>query len=281
MTVTVFRLPHLPQYLGESFLTHYRKNDIIFREQSISDFYEIVKDDLNKLSMEGSYSKYTKSYSSPLFNDFNRRFDSIISRSKKQIEIEKSRFTLKQENLLNVIGIDAEEKFLEGNFEEAFKKTFQYGKLTTEKMITRDIDMEIQLATLQEENKDKNILAVIGTAHTLYHRLKKKGMDVKQDFAYKPFIYGIDAEMTMRLVFNKPITDDLISRSMAQTFVESYLMDQEIPEYQRTTKTRKILSKLNTDDVRDLSKYIGANYDRREMPDMATVMWLRRRGIEI
>jgi hypothetical protein len=137
-----------------------------------------------------------------------------------------------------------------------------------------------QLVKLQEENEEKEILVEIGANHTIYHKLKEMGLEVKQEFPYEPYIFNLYGELMRRFIYNKPYTRELAARTIVEVLVVDYLDKIGLPFSSQLKNLRKFLEKLSCEDINSLSIFLSKNSWRRIMPLESVILWLRKRGFE-
>lgn len=280
MPITIFRTPHSPKALNKIFEKRFEECDIFLTEQGFNDGYNEIKEYLSELSNKG-YSSKPLQFFGAHFDEYGEKLKSFIKNSKKQIEVEKSPFTLEDYERVESLADSAEDKFCKGDLEIACAKMVEYLVEVNERDKGRMESLSEQLINLQKENKNKRILAEGGSDHLIHYKLKEKGLDVKQEFPYKPLILPIHTEVKRRIAFNKPFTMESVAKSIVEYFIIQYLMGIGSTPKQIIEKPRKILEKLSYNEIRDLSKYISENSLRRQMPSEAIILWLKNKGFEI
>lgn len=278
MPVSIFRSPHDPNELNKTFRGLFENCDIFFSEQGFNDDYDLIKRHLSELSNNG-YS--TVSMEEAYFDAYSKELENIIRNSKKKIEIEKSPFNYEDLEEINTLFYNARNSFSAGNANEAYTNMVKYSVEAKKRDERREEEIEKQLIDLQKIDKDKNILVGLGANHLIFYKLKKKGLDVKQEFSYKPFIFPIHIEIKRRIAFNKPFTEEMINKSIVESFIIQYLLESDASAKEVSEKPRRIVEKLNYEKIKELSKYISGDILRRQFPNESVVVWLRKQEIEI
>lgn len=281
MPITVFRCPHDSQALKNGlFEKEFRKSDIIFLEQGIKDGSEDLKMYYSELSEKGQ-QKHIMEITA--FDKYNETIDSFIRNSRKKVEIEKSHLSFEKLLAIEKIHENARRLFYRGDLENACKGMLENSKALSKENRKREHNIVNQLVELQNQNEGKKIIFPFGIDHSIYYKLKKKGLDVKQVFYEKPFVFPIFAEIYRRIEFNKPITMEMLARSIVENAVSAYLTEARTGELDHlfNLKGREIAERLSYEDIKDLSKYISQDSYRSKMPKEATVIWLRKKGFEI
>jgi len=279
MPIKIFRCPHHSDELNENFEKEFKECDIFLFEQGCNDEYNRVKSYISELSAKG-YS----SDSTPLIGNFDAYMEkllNIIKNSKKKIEVEKSPFAQEYTERNESFGDNAMKRFCSGDIERACADMIMYLTGVNERDEGRENSLEEQLIQIQEENKDKKVLAAIGTDHLIYYKLKNKGLDVKQEFSYMPVVYPIHAEVKRRIAFNKLFTMEMVAKSIAESFITKFLISSGATSREIIEIPRKLLEKLDYEKIKELSKYMSEDVLRRRFPNEAVVIWLRKQGFEI
>lgn len=277
MPITIFRCPHEPEALNEEFIRLFKECDILFIEETINEECNAGREYYSDLSNKG----YSSIFSQSNFDNYARKFDSIVKGSKKQIAVECSPVKNEDFNRIEDLGINAINAFKNGEFEVACKKILVYSQTKIENEKDRENSLVKQLIELQKKDENKKILLPIGTSHPTYYKLKEKGYNVRQVISNKPFIFSMDDEILRRLEFNKPIKNELLAKSIVEYLIFNYIKHDNKPLHKSVEIARRIAEKLSYSDVKDLSKYISEDIYRRVMPEDATIVWLRKRGITI
>ncbi len=281
MPITVFRCPHHSRALKNGlFEKEFRESDIIFFEQGIKDDSEDLKTYYSELSERGQ-QKYIMGRSA--FDKYHETIDSFIRNSGKQVEIEKSHLSFEELLSIGKIHENARSLFYRGDLENACRGVLESSKAFSKENRKRELNIVSQLVELQKQNESKKIIFPFGVDHSIYYKLKKKGLDVKQVFYEKPFVFPVFVEIYRRIEFNKPITMEMLARSIVENAVSAYLTEARTGELDHlfNLKGREIAERLSYEDIKDLSKYISQDSYRIEMPKEATVIWLRKKGVDI
>lgn len=276
MPITLYRCAHTAEELNEKFERLFEECDILVVEHAIGEDYKETQKYYNQLSFIGK----TEYIGFSPYSDFEEKLESHIKNSGKRIEVERSPLTRKHMEILFNLIDQARRKFLQGDIEEVCEKWVKHAKYLSKLIEIRDKSLAKLLINLEKENMEKNILVVIGADHMVHYELKKKGINVKQIFPYKPFIFSLSIEPCRRIRFNKECPNELIARSFVSTIIGTYLESLGIPYSKTLYKVREISEKLSYEDIKNLSKYVS-NPSHREMYREATILWLRKRGFEI
>jgi hypothetical protein len=281
MPITLFRCIHGPKQLNERFEELFKECDILFEEHGISDYRDELNSYLSELANKGYAKKISAKDRNSFIGDYNKKLDYFVRDSGKKIEIEISPISM--EELKKNLDLSKKESktFLKGDVEKACKQTLEKYKRFNQLTKRRDENFIRQLTKLQEENKGKNILSVIGANHTIYYKLKEMGLNVREDFPQKPFLFPLHAEIRRRIKFNKPFTNEMVARTFVESFLTTYLYKSGLPLYESNIKSRNIAEKLSYEDIESLSKYLSEKSYRKSMFKEATVLWLRKKGFDI
>ncbi|MEM5778481.1 MAG: hypothetical protein QXK49_02550 [Candidatus Aenigmatarchaeota archaeon] len=279
MPINIFRCAHATEELNEKFVKLFKNCDILLLEHGINNDYEIQRKCISNLAK--GISNYIILDNINVFYEFTEKIISFIKNSGKQIEIEKSPVSLEEFKETDKIRINSIFEFYNGNFEKAYENKLKFHYEQAKLLRRRDLSLTEQIIKLQNENKDKNILSVIGSNHQIYYYLRKKGVEAKQEFPYKPYIFDQETELNRRITFNKPFTQDLVAKTFVNNIIDPYLECSGLPLNLLVEKSRKISEKLSYEDIKFLSKYLGEDFLRSKMPGEATVIWLRKKGLEI
>ena len=278
MTITLYRWSHDPELVNERVAELLKGCDIFFIEEGVSDHYKR----LGRIFSEASKTGVTEN-NYIILSEESKRIMSLVRDSGKIIEVEKSTLSMKERNEILEMGKEATYLFCDGEYEASCKKRLEHAKRYCERAIMdRDNDMKTQLANLQAENEGKNILVPIGSLHQVYHMLKNDGVDTRQRLAQNPIVHSIFGEVTKRIYFDKPVPKEMASQSIVQNLIGTYLINlYGEGMVDSNLESRKITEKLNYDELRELSEYLGQKADRKRMPVEATVVWLKKKGIEV
>jgi len=277
MSITIYQCRHLPEELNERIEELVKKCDILVLEEPATEYYGIAKKYFNELSKKGYSSIGGESF----FKEHGDKLESFIRNSKKQIEVEKSPISLEELRIYFNLLSSCAKSCVSGELKKICDITLKERKYLSEMNKKRDNALSKQLIKLQKESRGKNILTIIGVGHSAHIELKKRGIEVKQEFPYKPYVFDIATELERRIRFDLPYTEGQVARTFPEGFISSFLRDSGLPSHQIVEKARKILERLSYEDIKDLSTYISENNSRKEMPRETTVIWLRNKGFEI
>ncbi|MEM5872385.1 MAG: hypothetical protein QXD55_00775 [Candidatus Aenigmatarchaeota archaeon] len=280
MPINIFRCSHVPEDLNEKFVKLFKNCDILLLEHAINKDYEIQRKCVSDLA-KGNLNYTIFFDSNDIFYGFVEKLLSIIKNSGKQVELERSPVSFKEFEKMVEIRENSMLEFFNGNFTEAYEKRLKFHYEQAKLLRRRDLSLTEQIIELQNKNKDKNILSLIGSDHQIYYYLRKRGVEVKQEFPYKPYVFDCPSELNRRITFNKPFTQDLVAKTFVNNIIGHYLEDLGLPPDRLIEKARKISEKLSYEDIKSLSKYLGEDFLRSKMPEEATVIWLRKKGLEI
>lgn len=282
MSIWTFRCGHFANELNERFKELFRDCDILFVEQTFGEEYELQKKYLNDLSFKG-YSNLTPStLPSLLFQSFLEDLESYIRNSRKKIEVERSPITFNYFAKISNIYSKGIHAFLEGNLEEACERKLKALELHAETVEKRDRALVDQLVNLQERNEEKTILVLIGVGHFLPYYLKEEGLEVRQEFPYKPYYFSLSSELDRRIRLNLPYNKEMIAQSIVESIVMEYLSEgtDSIPQ-NIIKQVRSIVERLGYRDVSSLSKFISRDFLRKKLYPYSTILWLREKGFNL
>ena len=113
----------------------------------------------------------------------------------------------------------------------------------------------------QLKNKQEvKILMTLGGAHTgLYHLLRGKNISVKAEFPQMPYLFGFNAELGRRGIFEKEISEGLLAKAVLDGAVKTILR-QNVKNLSRVSTsqienfTRIVLDKFSESEAVDLLK---------------------------
>ncbi len=273
MTITVYRYIHFKdEQIKEKFKRLFGESDIIFFEKATSIDYDNVKETYQKISDTDAPSA-----SDLGFTYKKKPILEHLHGSGKKVEMEKSRVSINSSPKF----YNAMKCFYNGDLENSCKLFIQGAKLFAQETTTRDKDIPEQLIEIKNDNKGKKILAAFGAAHTFYYDLKKRGLDVRQEFYNKPHIFGFDEELMRRIRFNKPYDKTDVARAVANPPLDVLFIDLLGYKSSDSTKmSRRILEKLSYEDIEELSKYLSSP-ERKQFLSEHVGIWLEKRGFEL
>jgi hypothetical protein len=277
MPITIYRWSHDPELVNEKVVGIFKNCDVFFIEEGASNEHRKLEKIFSEASRTGLNDDYI------FLSEDSKRLMSLVENSGKIIEVEKSALSIRERNEILEMGLEAASLFLDGKYEESCKKRLEHAKRYCERTIRdRDNDMKEQLANIQAENEGKNILAPIGSLHQVYRMLKNDGLDVKQVLSRNPIVPGIFGEVTKRIYFGKPVPKELMPQSIVQNLIGTYFFNfYGKGMVDSNLESRKIAERLSYEELRELSEYLDQKTDRKGMPVEATVVWLKKKGIEI
>jgi hypothetical protein len=278
MTITYFRSPHTPETLNDRFEALFKKTDIVFLEQAMGDAYRFAHNHYNQLSRQGySASDATDNF----FQDFQRKEEYFIRGSGKPIEVERSPFTEADIHIPMKMVLLSFCDFYQGNFKEACKLKLDSAQCSAEINNARDIAIGKQLESLQDANRDKDILALLGGSHEVQIYLDKKGIKVRQEFPYEPYPFGFEDQLERYIRFGKSPTKEIVARSFIGNIFHQHLNNIGIGPPDSITGELRTAEQLSYEDVEALSKNFGNTGKGPSGSEKDVVAWLENKGIEI
>jgi hypothetical protein len=276
MTITFFRHGHHVSELNKIFENLYKDNNIFVYEHGADHLPLALENGYNKLSETGDSSSLELiSQINNLSQDpYYNKIRETIKNSGKRIIFEKS--PIKVSKLMDIEKLDKDsfEEFYKGNFEEAMEKQLQYLKESDSMNKKRDEVFYPQLTRIVDEN----VLFPIGACHSVYHRMKKEGFDVVQKFPYNPYLIAYGNELVGLMNIEKEITSEMLARIFPIDIITKYNIkysfDQEKILGKSIEKGRKIGNKMNLEDIKNLSKYLGKDFIYVNTPIENAVSWI-------
>lgn len=281
MTVKIFRHTHFPEDLNDKFDESFKESDILVVENAVSESSNGLKEFFNSLASRGKYEHSVRSNGSI---DYHQKLITFITNSKKQIEVEKPPVSLDELEKIKFLRWDSLDDFCYGNLERACEKRLEALGLVNEINNKRSNSLVGQLENIQKINENKSILALVEPSRglSIYLGLKKDGFEVKQELSYRNIIFECEDQVGRRILFNKPYTKESLAKYFVCNSIFSYLKnDLGLTRSQSIEKSTKVAEKLSFEDIKSLSTYIGQDVLRRNMDVEATIVWLKKRGIEV
>ncbi len=153
-----------------------------------------------------------------------------------------------------------------GNIDELFQSVRSYLMKISESDKRREQHMLDQLkpmvdTTLDEypelkAKKQLRVLLSLGSFHTrIYHELQKSGQDVVREFGEMPPVYSLHDEAERRMIFNKPVSDELVSQVLLEIILDDFYRDQMQGLCKGSTKIsryiRLVASSFTLDEIRN------------------------------
>jgi hypothetical protein len=276
MSITIFRHSHDHRELNKKFEELFRKSNIVVVEHGFKETYTKMKTYYNQLSQKGHSDYFTTSI--PPFVKYSNRLENFIKNSGKQIEVEKSPVSENEWIKLDTLSYVSTQAFLNGKLEEACKKELESAIGSVEIEEKRENSLVKQLIELYEENENKQILVLIGANHLIYYKLKKKGIDVKQEFPYLPYFLSIYDELCRRLKLKQQYNFELVAQAIVYRSIGGYLLWKDLPARRVIENARRIAEKLSYHEIKCLSEYLSEKDYRKENFPEAIIIWLRKKG---
>jgi hypothetical protein len=275
MPITIFRSAHESEELNEKFKELFEECDILVVEWGDKEYWNKLKEHLNQLSQIG--------YSTHNFEADGEweKLENFIKNSKKQIEVEESPVSFWDYMRAGDLLAESKYEFLTGKLEDACKFFSLYWKRMGEIIRKRDASLAEQLIRLQKENENKRILLKIGAGHLAHYELKKRGVAVKQEFPYLPYILLLAHELLRRIQFGKPYTIELVAQAIVEDTILDFRRNIHLPYREAAKKVRKIAEKLSYDEINDLSKYISKDTFYWIKLEDTIISWLEKKGYKI
>ncbi len=241
-----------------------------------------------KISPEWMVKKYGKSDNSFFAEELNVISDSqkpiIFADLPKEHELVKD---YKEKDILESFE-GAIFSFKDGKFQSALQFMRKHFELRSDYLKKRDrviqqnlqnkIKELVESSSELKDKKDIKVLVKLGSYHTpVYHGLRRKGLSVSREFANMPEIYTLATEASRRqgLTKNKELSDEFVAKALMEKFIEQYIWRATKNSSKATRVLRKILSKLDLDNIEEISKEIGEN------PKEKFVKILEKRGIKL
>lgn len=252
--LTIFRHAHIPEELNKKFLELFKSFDILFVECAEKEAYERVKKIFNFPNDDELPESLFKG-----FTKYKLKLYSIISKSKKHVEVEKSPISIKELEAADIIFLKAFYSFINNNLEEAHETFFKLRKKLNKILKRRDESITNQLIRLYE-NENKGILVLVGALHRIYYPLKNKGLKVKQTFPYLPYSFPYLDEVDQKLMFGKHVMKEDVMKGLVDCLFRCSF--ERFLNFSYKTSiyfSRKIIEKMSLRDIEELSFYMSRN----------------------
>ena len=107
----------------------------------------------------------------------------------------------------------------------------------------------------QVQRKDNvKILYVLGVNHTrVFDLLKERGLDVNKIFSYDPYVYNYSGDVTVKLLSQQPVSDDLFAHQLFESALETFIVRDWLDNDQKSARLeRKIISQLSFEDIQNI-----------------------------
>jgi hypothetical protein len=117
---------------------------------------------------------------------------------------------------------------------EAFKDYLQHEEdVQTERegFITDQLKALIAEETEKNNKRDVRVVMFLGSIHSrVFHTMKREGVDVSRDYPVGPYVFNFIQEAKRRAMFGKELPEDLITRAIAQWYLETFILTPEARE---------------------------------------------------
>jgi len=279
MPIICFRTPHVAEALNDKFAGLFKESDIIFLEQCYGDFYGKAKNFYTQLSQTGHAQTDTTDY---LHETFDDKIKFFVANSKKQVEIEKSPFATETFRTLFSGIASSFQNFYNGKFKEACELKERNASYASIIDNARDRRMAGQLEYIQNTNPNKKILTLTGGSHGFPIILKRKGIKVRQEFPYLPYMFGFEDQLQRYAKFNKSIPKDVTAKAFVGNIFHGHLSNNGVKPPELFEREIKAVKDLSYEDVENLSKSLGRMTLSDEiLKDMEVLSWLEEKGVRI
>lgn len=280
MPITIFRCAHKPEELNENFERLFKECDVLMVEQGVKDGRNNLEKFYNQVSFGEQHpiDFFRDFFTYGAFDNYVYKLVSFLSNSGKRVVIEDSPMTVNELKKWEILFTGSLGAYYTGNLQDACRMQIKALECMKELDNRREDSLKKQLVMLQRENRESKILFPIGAEHLIYYKLKDKGLEVKQEFPYKPYFLSYGSEVHRRVTVSKPYTNEMIARLFPERIVEGHLMKSGLSLSKATERARKISGRLSYEDVKDLSINTRENF-----PNVieSTILWLRKKGFEL
>ncbi len=226
-----------------------------------------------ELTAEQAAKMLSISQNSSRFKEFQ-----VIEGSKKPIllvDMPEGHELIKGYVKSHVLYRESTELFYKGRFQLALEKmrehieTYSDHLLRREELIKKNLKEEIkELAKTHPELKGKEkikALVKLGATHTgIYHDFKKEKVPVFRQFASLPRVFSNLDQAKRMIMFskNKDVSDELLARGIIEN--ELYHDLRKVTDHtdKLVMLKRQISSKLNLEDIAEISKQLGENPEK-------------------
>ena len=273
MPMTFYRCSHALDELNERFERLFKESDILMIEQSTNEDREKFTEYLNQISAGVRKEDLKYLFTSGEFDTYFKKIEGLLRGSGKRVEVENSPFDTKTifEGLKELE--HSVDLYFSGNLEEACNLKLKAYQQLASRIISRDEQLSEQLTNLQNENSGSSILMPIGASHNIH---MKMGPQAKQEVPYKPYLFDYSSEVIRRIVFGRPVTKEMIARTLPEGALQTLLLDAGYPIRTTAELTRSVVENLSYADVNELSLDAAKNFSDAIN---ANLRWLKSHGI--
>jgi len=134
---------------------------------------------------------------------------------------------------------------------EAFKEREEKIKINLKDKLKKFLAEHPEYA----KKKELQILIRLGAMHTgVYHKLKNENLLVSREFSQPTFVYPFLGEALRRIIFGKPVDDELLAKGLIDHPLITRLKRISNDTDKITKVARKLLAPLRLQDIEQISK---------------------------